>query len=332
MARAKEFTIDESWRLVIGGLGIRPADVFRRAQLPEDLLTRPEARLNSDEYFRFWSSLEVEASDPMFPIRIAELLTAESFVPPIFAARCSPNFSVALSRFAHYKRLVAPMNIDKTENRNSVSASFRWTDATTIPPQSLCAGEIALLVTLIRTATRERIVPIKVTAPSPPVPVGAYKRFFGVAIHKGRQLSVTFSRADAERPFLSANESMWEVFEPELRRRLSELDDTATIGQRVRSVLLESLPSGQGSMTTVASRLAVSTRTLQRRLNEEGTSFKALVNRTREELARHYLLTTTLSCTEISFLLGYEDPNSFFRAFHEWTGETPESMRQPRAH
>jgi len=51
------------------------------------------------------------------------------------------------------------------------------------------------------------------------------------------------------------------------------------------------------------------------------------VNRTREELARHYLRRKSLSCTEISYLLGYEDPNSFFRAFHGWTGQTPEGAR-----
>lgn len=51
------------------------------------------------------------------------------------------------------------------------------------------------------------------------------------------------------------------------------------------------------------------------------------MNRTREELARHYLRRKSLSCTEISYLLGYEDPNSFFRAFHGWTGQTPEGAR-----
>jgi AraC-like DNA-binding protein len=80
-------------------------------------------------------------------------------------------------------------------------------------------------------------------------------------------------------------------------------------------------------MGAVSSRLAVSTRTLQRRLNAENTSFQLLLNRTREQLARHYLKGSTMSGAEISFLLGFEDPNSFFRAFHSWTGETPEQAR-----
>jgi AraC-like DNA-binding protein len=113
---------------------------------------------------------------------------------------------------------------------------------------------------------------------------------------------------------------MWQVFEPELRRRLTELEASASTSDRVCAVLLELLPSGQGSIDIVASRLAMSKRTLQRRLEEDGETFQSLINQTRESLARHYLKQTTLSNGEISFLLGFEDPNSFFRAFRPHVG------------
>ncbi|MEM9654001.1 MAG: helix-turn-helix domain-containing protein, partial [Actinomycetota bacterium] len=70
-----------------------------------------------------------------------------------------------------------------------------------------------------------------------------------------------------------------------------------------------------------------STRTLQRRLSEEGTSFQSVLNATRESLARHYLVNGGLAAGEIAFLLGYEEPSSFYRAFHSWTGQTPERVR-----
>ena len=82
--------------------------------------------------------------------------------------------------------------------------------------------------------------------------------------------SITFSAANAVLPFLTANDSIWQVFEPDLRRRLAELEETATIGERVRSLLLEALPSGQTSIDAVVDRLAMSKRTLQRRLGDEG--------------------------------------------------------------
>jgi len=72
---------------------------------------------------------------------------------------------------------------------------------------------------------------------------------------------------------------------------------------------------------------ARSARTLQRQLSQEGTSFQAILAGTRESLARHYLTSGELRTSEIAFLLGYDDTNSFYRAFRSWTGTTPDAIR-----
>lgn len=97
--------------------------------------------------------------------------------------------------------------------------------------------------------------------------------------------------------------------------------------ERVRSTLLETLPAGEVSMQVISRKLAVSARTLQRRLQDEGTSFQQTLDSLRESLAYHYLRNTTLSSAEISFLLGFDDSNSFARAFQSWTGKTPQRLR-----
>ena len=72
----------------------------------------------------------------------------------------------------------------------------------------------------------------------------------------------------------------------------------------------------------------MSTRTLQRRLKGERATFQAtILDSTHESLARHYLSRSELSAGEISFLLGYDDPRSFYRAFRTWTGQTPQLVR-----
>jgi AraC-like DNA-binding protein len=91
---------------------------------------------------------------------------------------------------------------------------------------------------------------------------------------------------------------------------------------------MEALPSGQGDVSNVASRLGMSSRSLQRKLGAVGTSFQTELQIIRTRLAEHYLRGTDHSSAEISFLLGYDDPNSFIRAFHSWTGTTPEAMRR----
>jgi AraC-like DNA-binding protein len=136
-----------------------------------------------------------------------------------------------------------------------------------------------------------------------------------------------FTTTDAQRPFLTANEGLWSTFEPELRTRLAELTGPVPTEQRVRAVLLEAIPSGLSSVDAVASRLAMSPRTLQRQVKKEGTTFQDLLRETRESLARHYLERTSLPTSEISFLLGFEEPTSFARAFKAWTGTTPATLR-----
>jgi AraC-like DNA-binding protein len=80
----------------------------------------------------------------------------------------------------------------------------------------------------------------------------------------------------------------------------------------------------------VAKELGVSIRTLQRRITEEGTSFRQLVSDARRDLAKQYLLDPSLELAETACLLGYENPNSFFRAFREWEGTTPSEWRDAR--
>jgi len=120
---------------------------------------------------------------------------------------------------------------------------------------------------------------------------------------------------------------MWRFYAPELRRRLTDLQAEATVAERVRAALHETLPAGDSTITAVTKRLAVSPRTLQRQLREEGTTYQAVLAGTREDLARHYLRRGNLRTGEIAYLLGYDDTNSFYRAFRTWTGTTPETLR-----
>jgi AraC-like DNA-binding protein len=327
MARASGYPLEANYALMMKDLGVRPSDVFRRAQIPEDVMARPSPMLTPAQWFAFWQALEAETGSQAFPLALAGAITAEVMSPPIFAALCSPNLIVAMQRLSDYKRLCAPMKLVVLVDDDEVALSFEWLNVHDVPPPSLVCFELVFLTKLARMATREHIAPVRAVATRLPDDMAPYADYLGVPIAHGDTLTVTFSRADAERPFLTANEAMWNTFEPELRRRLADVEESATVAERVHAVLLESLPSGQSSMETVAKRLAMSKRTLQRRLSEEGTTYMGQLNGTRERLALHYLQRTQYSCTEIAFLLGFEEPSSFFRAFHEWTGATPESLR-----
>ena len=108
-------------------------------------------------------------------------------------------------------------------------------------------------------------------------------------------------------PFISRNESMWEFFEPELKRRLSMMETDDSCAARVRSALMELLPSGECTIDDVAKKLGYSKRSLQRKLQEEDTNFQKQLSHTRELLARTYLANTDMTTEDIAFLLGYQE-------------------------
>jgi AraC-like DNA-binding protein len=321
------YALDTTWRTLFKDLGVEPANVLRRAGLADDLLQQPTERLAPEPYYRLWNSMEAEIGDQPLALRLVEAIRSESFSPPLFAALCSPNLLVAAQRIAHYKRLIAPIRLEVTTTQDLVQLEFTWLDAPLLPPASLVVMELLFSVALARMGTREPVRPVEVMTSVLPTPLASYEAFLGTRLQRGARHRVVFTRIDATRPFLTSNEGLWGTFEPELRQRLATLDGPAATSRRVRAALLEGLPSGQVTMREVARKLALSTRTLQRHVEAEGTSYQFLLNETREALAQHYLTKTGLPVTEISFLLGFEEPNSFYRAFRKWTGTTPDTVR-----
>ena len=327
MIRTTRFAVDAGWQVILKDLGLVPSEILKRAKLPGDLFSRRTASLNIEEYFRFWDALEDAIGNPTSPLILGQAISVESFNPPVFAAFCSPNLNVCMRRLSRFKRLIGPMLLNVYENDYDTTIEIECLGTDVPLPSLLVATELVFLVHLVRLATREEIKPILVTTQSQ-LNDTAYVDFFGLVPKKGKTNRVSFSKKDAQRPFLTENEPMWKFFESDLQQRLAELDIDASFASRVRSALLELLPSGQSSIENVIKKLGVSKRTLQRRLSEESTTFQKELNQTREGLARHYLANSNMSSAEVSFLIGFDDPNSFVRAFHLWTGKTPERVRK----
>lgn len=321
------YAIDVAWKVVLADLGIEMSAVLERAGLPQELFSIPRRRLDTLSFFRFWEAVEALAAEPAFPIQIAASLDTLSFSPPIFAALCSSDLITAVRRIREYKPLIGPMRLVVEVSEREVELAFEWPQGSVEPPASLVAMELLYFVALARLATRERVEPVRVTTPTL-IPTGhSYSVYLGTSIQAGQRHTVTFTRADAERPFLTEDALMWRAFEPELQRTLAHLERASSYVAHTRAALLECLPLGESAVESIAQRLMCSKRTLQRRLAEEGTNYQTILRDTRHELALHYVTRTELPAAEIAFLLGFEAPSSFLRAFHSWTAMTPRQFR-----
>jgi AraC-like DNA-binding protein len=339
LKQATRFSVQMGWKLLIMDMGYNPADVLAFARLPGDLFARKDASLSPTEYFNFWHGLEHVAGAAELPLKLGRVISAEAFDPALFACLCSPDLNTALQRLAQYKRLVCPLMMTVDISATETTVTLTCYGQTEPIPHSLSTFELVFFTQLARLATRERILPLSAETPDLPFDETLYKAFFGCPLKQSDATRISFSAQDAKRPFLTANMAMWEAFEPGLRKRLSALDEQATTRDRVRAVLLEMLPAGMSSIDAVAQRLALSKRSLQRHLGDEALSFQDVLNQVRQELAQHYLLNSTISPGEISWLLGFQESNSFIRAFRGWTGKTPGAYRigreggtQPQMH
>lgn len=113
-----------------------------------------------------------------------------------------------------------------------------------------------------------------------------------------------------------------------LQSELQDLNSKLTISDQVKWLLRKSLTAGRPELRSVAKELAISERSLQRHLKNEGESFQSLLSETRHELACEYLKDQRLDLAEIAYMLGYEEQASFFRAFQEWENTTPTKWRE----
>lgn len=327
----KRFLLDGRYGAVLQSFGLQPLAVLKKAGLPVTLFTQENPVITQDAYFRLMTTIADLMPDESVPIRMATMESIETFSPPIFAAYCSRNGLACLHRLARYKRLIGPLALDICEDGDVVCLSLAAADRQTPLPAFVVETEMVFFVHLLRKAVQEPLKPVAATLATA-IPGQAFARFLGVQPKLGGANVLTFSRSDLEKPFISENETMWQYFEPEMNKRLSELTVDDSFSAQVRSVLTELLPAGEGTSQHVADRMGISTRTLQRRLKDEGTTFQKVLSGTREVLARHYLRHTDMTTQDIAFLLGYAEVNSFLRAFAVWTGQSVREFKKGDQH
>lgn len=299
--------------------GVNVEEALRKSGIPEDIFSHRVSSVTREQYFHFMEVIGDSISDPETPIKIATSEQIECFSPPIFAAYCSKDAYMCIQRLAKYKRLIGPLKYYIMETcGDEVPVEITAGDESRIP-RFLAEMEIVFLLHIIRSATKEHVTPVHLTMQEP-VTTMAFRDFVGCGAEPGGRNRIVFSEHDLHLPFISRNDAMWSYFEPELRRRLYELNVTDSLSTRLRVALTELLPGGTCSVDDAAQKLGLSRRTLQRRLGEEGTTFQRELDHIREILAKHYLRNTSLSSGSIAYLLGYQELNSFRRAFAGWTG------------
>ena len=156
-----------------------------------------------------------------------------------------------------------------------------------------------------------------------------FERFFGCPVEFGAPTTVFQISADALRlPLITADPKLLRVLRPYCDAAAKERDvKPGTLRSAVEAEVEKLLPHGKAKAENVAEALALSLRTLARRLADEGTTYGEVVDQLRRSLATQYLADPGMSLGQIAWLLGYEGSTSFNHAFKRWTGRSPSADR-----
>jgi AraC-like DNA-binding protein len=315
-------------------LGVSSRAVLRAAGVSESLDGSERLLFTTEQLFAMWQAVRASSPNPSLGLEIGTEQRVERYDPVAMAGLYARSFGDALNRLARYKRLTCPEEITVTRGGNGAShdvhVRFGFPLATDPEPPLFVDTCFAWIMTIARRGIGEPFSPRRVELMQEPHPndPGMHERYFGCQVKYGAPHNVmVFHAADLDRPFVTHNPELLRLLTPHLDAQLTHYVDARSTSDQVKAALKRVLAGGRPAMTDVAKELGLSSRTLQRRLNDEGVSFQQLLLDARRELARHYLLQPSLELNETAYLLGYEDPNSFFRAFHEWEGTSPGQWR-----
>jgi len=313
-------------------LGVSPADVLRRAALPEGLFEQERILVSTEEFFALYRGLAEASRDPAIGLKLGAEARMERYSPTSIIAVCARSLRDALVRMARYKQLTCPEELRVVVRAGEAHVQFRWPLAHEAEPTLLADQCFSRVTEIARRGTDGLVSPKRVELRGPARGRKMYEAHFGCpATFAAQHNTLVFAGTDLDRPFLTHNPDLYAMVASQLEAELSRSSGSKALGEQVKVVLKNLLASRRPGIGDVAKEMRLSARTLQRRLAEEGETFQQLLQAARRELAHHYLLHSALELNETAYILGYEDSHSFFRAFQGWEGVSPGEWRRRHA-
>lgn len=301
-------------------LGLDLDGILARAGIAS--LAHPRMTVTTAQFFAFWEELERVAPSRDLGLELGAGGIGRGYDLAGLVALHSTTYEAALAKYAKYKRLVCPEAITVARSGKEARIRFDWVLASGSPPRLMVDGTFASLVSLLRHGTGKPLSPLRLELVRRKSDVGLLREHFGCDLVFDAPLDVLVVPASfLDEPFVPREEDLLALLLPGLDADLAR--EPADLVASARLALLRRMCGERPSVEKVAADLRVSTRTLQRRLGETGTSYQRLLDDVRAQAARRLLARTNLDPNEVAFVLGFEEANSFTRAFHAWEGTTP---------
>jgi AraC-like DNA-binding protein len=326
---ADRVRITKGWAQRFAAEKISVPLLLRRAGLPAALFEQEKIYITTAELFALWRSVAEMSSDPGFGLKLGTEIRFERSHPVAIAGVCSRTFGDALQRLARYKQLTCPEEIRVHRKGQEASVEIFFIEAKETQPDIMVDLGLSWILNVAQRGSDGEIAPLRLEATRPVKHRAMLERHFGCRVRfNANRNALVFRSSDLDRPFVTHNEELVAALGTHLDSELKARNASKNVGEQVKQTLRRSMAGKRPSLQDVAQELGLSARTLQRRLTDAGITFQELVEETRRELARHYLKQRNVELNEAAFLLGFEDANSFFRAFQGWEGTSPTEWRE----
>jgi len=313
----------------ISGKGYDSSDFLRSHNVDPSIVRDPEARLPHNVAVSLWLAAGRLTNDPNLGLHVAGGIRPGVYGALDYAVRTCETLGEGLQRLCRYHRFLH----DIAETRLSVNGDRailnHFLPLPGGPPSAVSEYVVASWLLGTRQATGLNWTPLEVRFPhTAPADTSEHKRLFGCSLKFGCERSeLVFARELLATPLLKADPALQAILEAHVVAIIERLPKAEAITDAVRRHLAGELGKHQPNLERIAPRMHMTSRTLRRRLDEEGTSFRQILTDVRREMAVRHLLEGRLAIGEIAFLLGFSEPSAFHRAFKHWTGHAPLAYR-----
>ena len=305
--------------------------MLRSVGLEPDEPLEVAERISDDAYYDLLERIAAQMDAPHeLPLRVGPLMRPDDYGALGLAWKSAPTVRGSIERVERYCRLWTDnLTYEIEDHDDSVDFIVHRSGERRLGMRLSNEATLASATSLIRQTSSRHFSPLTVSLKHvAPKSIAVHERYFGCPVRYGCDRdALSISHEALARPNHLADDGISSFLLSHLDAELGTLGTETPIESLVEREVSRSLSEGIPRMRDVARRLAMSERTLHRRLSERGESFKSLVDATRRHVAENLLRDSHYSATEVAFLTGFSEQSAFNRAFKRWTGRTPTAYR-----
>ena len=317
--------VDILWNILID-YGYDAESVFLEEGIDREMMLKPGMRITHARADSLLSKLNGLIDDPCWGLRGVKFWHPSHFNALGYAWLASGTLREALNRAVRYAHLIGE---DRQHRLEDTAKGLTVTLSRSLKLPALMDLAMSIWLSACRLNYGSDLNPVEVNfIHSQLACAEEYDSYFKAPVNFNADYDSFTLPADAvDKRLPVGNPHLATLSDQYIITYLAELDKNNTV-QRVKGAIIDMLPSGEISGERVAQKLNMSTRSLQRKLQRAHTTFGALLDEVRQELAEHYIHDSNISLTEIAFVLGYSEYSSFWRAYKRWTKISPSEIRK----